>query len=172
MGYRLPEKRCAGYGRHIINDTARKTTIAIDNGTISHILIPTFYHERRYHDRKLHDHFGWPYPGHPDKSCQIVPGEECLIVLDEIDLSSEGYDAVEFCMVDPPEGLSASGSIDGNAISVSITAMCPDIVTDDVDVSFSIYVTGEIENEYDEPNVPLRDVIAKGVLHIVAGPIE
>lgn len=171
MGYRLPDKRCADHGRHI-DDTARKTKISIDNGTVSHLLIPTFYHEHRHHDRKLHDHLGWPSPDHPDKSCQVVPWEEDLVVLDEIDLSGEGYDFVEFCVADDIDGLSATGSIDGNAVSLSITAMCPDAVKEDLDVAFSAYVVGEIRNDYDEPDVRLRDVIAKGILHIVAGPID
>ena len=38
---------------------------------------PCFYFEVEqpidWHDHKSHDHFGWPYPRHPDQICQGVP---------------------------------------------------------------------------------------------------
>lgn len=166
MGYRLPDDRCPDRRKHI-DDTARQSVIRVDNGTINHISIPSFYQE--HHDRKLHDHLGWPSPGHPDRSCQLPPGSE--FVLNEIDLEGEGYDAIEVSMVDPPEGLEFIGSIEYNVITFNITAMCPSAETDDLDVTFSAYATGTIDNDYDEDDVPLRDVVTKGTLHIVAGPI-
>lgn len=170
MGYRLPDRPC-DFGRHI-DDTARKTKISVDNGTVSHLAIPVFYHERRHHDRRLHDHIGWPSPGHPDRSCQLPPWEEDVVTLDEIDLQGEGYDSVEFCTAEDVEGLSVVGAIHGNAVSLSISAMCPAASESDLSVEFSAYIAGEIDNDYEEPDVQLRDVIAKGVLHIVAGPIS
>jgi hypothetical protein len=49
--------------------------------------------------------------------------------------------------------------------------MCPSAETDDLDVTFSAYATGVIDNDYGEEDVQLRDVVTKGTLHIVAGPI-
>lgn len=166
MGYRLPDERYHDH-RGRINDTARQTVISVDNGTINRISIPSFYQE--CHDRKLHDHLGWPSPGHPDNSCQLLAGNE--FVLSEIDLEGEGYDAIEVSMIDPPEGLEFTGSIEYNMITFNITAMCPSAETNDLDVIFSAYATGTIYNDYGEEDVQLRDVVTKGTLHIVAGPI-
>lgn len=166
MGYRLPDERLHDH-RKQIDDTARQSVIRVDNGTINRISIPSFYQE--YHDRKLHDHLGWPSPGHPDRSCQLPAGNE--FVLNEIDLEGEGYDAIEVSMIDPPEGLEFTGSIEYNVITFNITVMCPSAISDDLDVTFSAYATGTIDNDYDEEDVPLRDVVTKGTLHIVAGPI-
>lgn len=166
MGYRLPDERNTDHRKHI-NDTARQTVISIDNGTINHMSIPSFY--REHHNRYLHDHLGWPYPGHPDRSCQAPFAHE--FVLNEIDLVGEGYDSVVVSMVDPPNGLSFTGSIDYNVISFDIVAMCDDAIENDIDVTFAAYAAGTIDNDYDDDDVQLRDVITKGVLHIVAGPI-
>lgn len=170
MTYRLPEDRCQDHHKQI-DDTARQSVIRVDNGTINRISIPSFYQEHRDHDKMLHDHLGWPYPSHSDKSCQLPPGCEHILVLNEIDLPNEGYDAIEVSMVDPPEGLEFTGSIEYNVITLNITVMCPSAETDDLDVTFSAYATGTINNDYDEEDVPLRDVVTKGTLHIVAGPI-
>lgn len=166
MGYRLPDDRYPDHHKHI-DDTARQSVIRVDNGTINRISIPSFYQE--CHDRKLHDHLGWPSPGHPDRSCQLSAGNE--FVLNEIDLEGEGYDAIEVSMIDPPEGLKFTGSIDYNVITFNITVMCPSAETDDLDVTFSAYATGVIDNDYGEEDIQLRDVVTKGTLHIVAGPI-
>ena len=166
MGYRLPDERYADH-RKYINDTARQTVISIDNGTINRIAIPAFFH--KHHDRNLHDHLGWPYPRHPDDSCQLPP--RCEFVLNEIDLVGDGYNAIEVSMINPPDGLLFTGNIDYNVITLNITAMCADAITNDLDVTFSVYATGVIDNDYDEEDVQLRDVVTKGTLHIVAGPI-
>lgn len=166
MGYRLPDERDVGCQRYI-DDTARQTVISVDNGTINRIVIPSFF--REHHDKNLHDHLGWPCPSHPDDSCQLPPGHE--FVLNEIDLAENGYDTIEVSMIDPPNGLSFTGSIDYNIITLNITAMCTDAITDDLDVTFAVYATGAIDNDYDEEDIQLRDVITKGTLHIVAGTI-
>lgn len=166
MGYCLSDEQNMDHIKRI-DDTARQTVISIDNGTINRISIPMFFHE--HHDKDLHDHLGWPYPGHPDDSCQLPPG--CEFVLNEIDLPGNGYDAVEISMIDPPEGLSFTGSIDYNVVSFNIIAMCQDAIANDIDITFAAYATGMINNDYDEEDVQLRDVVTKGTLHIVAGPI-
>lgn len=171
MSYRLPEKRCDSDRKKHLNDAVKQTVISVDNGTIAHIAIPVFYKDRQFHDRKLHDHLGWPSPDHPDSSCQLPPGCEDMIVIDEIDLNDEGYDSIEVVMDDPPDGLTFTGSIVYNVVNLAITSMCQDAIDDDIDVRFVAYATGEIDNDYDEESVPLRDIVVKGTLHIVAGLI-
>ena len=171
MGYRLPDHRPDKKG-HII-DLSRQSFIAIDNGAISRISIPCFYRKDIFHDRMRHDHFGWPYPGHPDDSCQLLPECSKAIVLNEIDLSGEGYDSIVVSFLDPPDGLTANGSIDHDTIRVTFISMCPSAKENDIDVQFSIYATGTIGEEYeDEETIQLRDVVTKGILHIVAGSID
>ena len=166
MSYRLPEDRKPEYQSHI-SDTASKTIISVDNGTISRISIPAFFSD--YHSKMIHDHFGWPTPDHPDDSCQLPPG--CDIVFNDVDLEYSGYDTVEIAMVDPPDGLTFTGSIDYNLINLTITAMCESAKIEDVDVTFAIYISGLIDNDYDEEDIPVRDAVTKGTLHIVAGLI-
>lgn len=167
MGYRLPEKRCDCHAKQI-GDIARQSVISVDNGSISRFAIPSFY--REHHDRNMHDHLGWPYPGHPDDSCQLPPG--CDFILNEIDLPNEGYTSIKVSMTDPPDGLTFTGTIDYNVISLTITSMCNAAVNSDIDVKFCVYAVGTIENGvYGEEDIHLRDVVTKGTLHIIAGPI-
>lgn len=160
MGYRLPE-----YWYHA-SDVSPHIRIAIDNGIVSRIAIPCFY---RYfdgmtttHDRMMHDHIGWPSPGHPDASCQEHDGCGHLVIRD-IDLEEEGYDSIEADMVDGPEGLTISGEIDGSVIRLTIKSLCQEAIEESIDVPFSIYAVSDDDT--------MRDVVIKGVLHIVAGPI-
>lgn len=169
MGYRLPEER-----RHM-RDLAAQADILVDNGTISRISVPCFYrygHLVPPHDRMLHDHLGWPAPDSPDHSCQLPPSHHRChmhVVLDPIDLPGEGYTSVEVSFLDAPSGLEAVGSFDENMVNVTITAMCPEAVEHDVLVPFSVYAVGESTQDED---YPLRDVVTKGLLLVVAGPIE
>lgn len=170
MGYRLPDQKPCKRS-HII-DLSRQSFIAIDNGTISRISIPCFYRKNVFHDRMKHDHLGWPYPGHPDDSCQLPSECSKAIVLNGIDLPGEGYDSVVVSFLDPPDGLTASGSIDQDVIRITFISMCSSAEENDIDVQFSIYATGTIGEDYeDEETIQLRDVVTKGVLHIVAGSI-
>lgn len=169
MGYRQPDNR-----RHLV-DVADQSVITIDNGTISHISIPCFYGYGEYfpgrRHRVIHDHFGWPSPNHVDQSCQL-PSEryDQIIVFHEIDLIGEGYGSIEVALFEPPLGLSMTGTIDGNYVKLSITSICSSAQEKDVDVKFSVYAIGRSDDTY-EPSVQLRDVVTKGILHIVAGPI-
>lgn len=161
MGYRLSpptEER-----RHY-DATADKSTISVDNGTITRLAIPCFY-ERGHvltRDYVMHvDHHGWPAPDSPDRSWQHWdhPDDDD----DAIHFEDEGYTDVEVAFAaDAPEGLSATGSIDVNIIRVVITAECEDALTEDVETAFSIHVTGE----------GLNNTITKGTLRIVAGPLS
>lgn len=154
MTYRLPPRP---ERRAHIRATATQSVICVDNDTISKIDIPCFYRNDRVYtwiDMLARDHAGWPSPDKPDRSFQ--PNFH-----DEIDLVAEGYDSASMEFLDPPEGLSATGEIDENIIKVTIDVSCESAVTEDVDVTFSIYVTGD----------GLRSLVTKGTLHIVAGLI-
>lgn len=158
MGYRLhlhPDRRV-----HIRN-AATQSVINIDNGVISNIGIPCYYFRGEIITRidiMRIDHCGWPSPGRPDRSFQPY----CHHRDHEVDFEAEGYEDVVIAFDDPPTGLQAYGTIDGSVIRVSITAMCQDAVSEDIDVPYAIYITGSNGN--------LRSVIAKGTLHIIAGP--
>ena len=165
MGYRLPDER------QQFRDVATKSDISVDNGTISRMSIPCNYgwlERPPRHDRMMHDHIGWPSPDHPDRSCQLPPRRYGrIIAAHPIDLPGEGYESIEVSLLDPPEGLSMSGDIDYDVVRLSIAAMCPDLEERGADVSFAVYAVGESE----ELGTQLRDVVTKGTLHIVAGPI-
>jgi hypothetical protein len=157
MGYRLPPRPEV---RHHYDATAEKSTISVDNGTIAHLAIPCFYWHGQVLTRDYVmrvDHAGWPSPDSVDMSWQLwdVPD-------DGIHLEDEGYTQVEVVLAsDAPAGLSATGSIDVNVVRVAITAECQDALTEDVETAFSIHVTGE----------GLDDIITKGTLRVVAGPL-
>lgn len=158
MSYRLPPKPDR---RVHINEASRQSLIRIDNGTVTNLAIPCYRMRGRiltWLEIMVFDHFGWPSPDHPDHSFQPFPPPS----ENEIDLNEEGYDEVEICFIDPPEGFSATGTIDGSIIRISITSMCESAETEDVDVQFSIYISGE----------GLRSVVTKGTIHIIAGPID
>lgn len=170
MGYRLPDKQKEFFPCHVshLDNTASRTIITVDNGTISHILIPCFYGE--HHDRMMHDHLGWPSSSNVDRSCQLPPG--CEYVATPIDMEDEGYHTITVSMIDPPPGLVISGTMEYGAINLRIEAMCDSAVTDDLDVTVCIYAIGDFGSYvYDDPIVT-RSVVLKGRLHIVAGPIR
>lgn len=152
MSYRLPEEWDP---RTVINDTAIQSVIRVDNGTISRITIPCVYDYAHMASRLLlmtQDHLGWPSPDSADRSMQPYDG---------IDLTDEGYDSVIITFLDPPDGLSAEGEIDIDLIRVTFDVSCASAEDEDVDVTFAINVVGD----------GLNDLVTKGTLHIVAGPI-
>lgn len=156
MSYRLPPKPDR---RVHINESARQSIVRIDNGTITNLAIPCYRMKGRlltWLEITVIDHFGWPSPDRPDHSFQPFP-PPCK---DEVDLIEEGYDEVEVCFTDPPEGLVATGEIDRNIVRISISSMCESAKTENVDVPFSIYISGD----------GLRSVVTKGIIHIIAGP--
>lgn len=198
MGYRLPDER--GHlddvaSRCVINvDNGVLSRFAIP--CYYHKGRPW---SPRMH-RMVHDHFGWPSPDNADKSCQL-PSTRCrwLPVVEGIDLEGEGYSSILVSMTDPPDGLSFGGAIDGNVVKLTITSLCEDAVEKDLDIPFCVYalsenapiVSDETEQESSEtssdtsendPNASydnehirtttLRDIVIKGTLHIVAGPIR
>jgi hypothetical protein len=89
------------------------------------------------------------------------------MVINSIDLVGEGYDTVVTNLADDaPTGLTMSGSINYDTVELLITTMCESAEDEDVDVRFAVYVTGT-----DDDDQQLRDLVTKGVLHIVAGLI-
>lgn len=167
MSYRIPEQR-----KHVY-DISSRSLVCVENGSISRLTINCFYSIKvlssRLH-RAIHDHLGWPSPSRPDRSCQLPPENDANVISREIDLPGEGYDSIEVSFVDPPEGLSMSGTIEYNVISVTIEAMCESATTEDIEVEFAIYATGTSYPDGDP--IELRDVVTKGTLRILAGPID
>lgn len=181
MGYRLPDQQVA--------DVASNSLIAVDNGTISRISIECRYRRPpappSRHDCAPQDHEGWPDPDHPDDSCQIPSTDlydrfpppfddgyyDRRIIVNGIDLPGEGYDEVEVQLLDPPEGLSVTGVIDYDVVTLMIVTMCRDAIRVDVDVPFCVYVLGSMEDNVTGEEIEFRDVLTKGTLRIVAGVI-
>lgn len=169
MWYRLPPPPD---GRIQIDETATESLICVDNGTVSYISIPCFYAGGRIITRldvMRIDHRGWPHPGHPDRSFQ--PRPRCH-GYQEVDLAAEGYTDAEMTIDLYPDddthfisGLSAECSIDGGIVRVAITAMCDDARKKDLMLPYAIYITGATED-----NLPLRSVVTKGMLHVLANP--
>ena len=171
MSYRLHTPPTDKRGH--LRDLSRQSVIEVDNGTISRIMIPCSYRNETYHDRPMHDHLGWPSPDSRDMSCQLPPGCDRLVVLDDINLLDEGYSSVTVSFVDPPDGLTASGDIDNGCVNLTLSVMCQSVVSDDVEVPFAAYVTGTFGDGYEnEEPVQLRDVVTKGIVRISAGPIS
>lgn len=142
-------------------DIARHSYISVDNGTISRINIPCFY-ARRFtrRDRMIWDHMGWPSPDNPDRSDYAQ-----VLAIRDVDLETEGYESVIVSLSSTaPSGLTMSGTLDYNHIVLTISALCNSITSDDVEVPFAIYVSGE-----NEEAGQLRDLVTKGILRIVAG---
>ena len=168
MGYRLPDNPPDMRPR--LHDAATQSVITIDNGTISRIMISCHYAHEEHHDRMMHDHVGWPSPGHPDESCQLPPGHDHVLVLDEIDLPGEGYNEIEIAFLNPPDGLEAFGGLGNGLVWLEFDAFCPSLMDADADVRFAAYALGEAEDYHGDESIGLRDVITKGTLHIVGGP--
>lgn len=173
MGYRLQEQPAITTKLvRLFDDTASPVIISVDNGTVSRISIPCEYGWLAGNPpivRMMIDHAGWPSPGHPDRSCQDM--SDVTYQSRPIDLEAEGYESVEVSLNDPPYGLSVEGNLTGSLVSVTITSMCPDAINHDVYVEFSAYLVGATEG-FDHEVAQLRDIGAKGVIHIVAGPVD
>lgn len=164
MSYRLPDAPPAGRKAFIeADDIAKQSLITVDNGTISRISIPCVYGRPFTRQEKMaYDHAWWPNPDAPDRS-----NYGRIMVINSIDLVGEGYDTVVTNLADDaPIGLTMSGSINYDMVELLITTMCASAEDEDVDVRFAVYVTGT-----DDDDQQLRDLVTKGVLHIVAGLI-
>lgn len=165
MGYRLPPPHDHPIQ---IDETASKTLICVDNGSIAHIAIPCFYANGEIVTRMdimRIDHMGWPGPRRPDRSFQHHRCHEDDI---EVDFEAEGYEGVNVSLLDAPSGIHAEGRIDGNIIRIDIGAFCPEAQDKDLEIPYTITVWGgRAQNDIADS---LYSVVAKGILHIVAGP--
>lgn len=195
MAYRRIEKKKPI--KRVLQDMTTKNLTYVQNGATAHLAIPCWYQEIRHpqhthvHDREWHDHIGWPNPTRPDESSQdayllrdgALPyrydyAEEGwdhagryldMSEMHPIHLLKEGYTTVEVAFVDPPQGLSATGSIrqeDDWVVRFSVNPNCPSALTEDVDVQYAVFVKGTVGS------VQRRDVVARGTLRILAGPIS
>lgn len=137
MAYRLHEPKRHEPRRTIV-DTATPLKLYMHNGTVSNFAFPCWYQEiyppvpAVLHNRDLHDHFGWPSPTRPDRSCQLWIPEEghCIHGMQEchphcrhyidfrkvrpIHLLSEyeGYDKAFVRWVKEPNGIDYQAYID------------------------------------------------------------
>lgn len=170
MGYRLPEDWCDMHPQHI-DDVANTADINVDNGTITRFYIPCSYvYEKGYtrEQQMIDDHLGWPSPDHPDDSAQSLPPFETHVGY--IDMEGEGYSTVEVGMSEDVDGLSFTGIIDGAVVTLVIDARCASAQTEDVTLAYSVYAVGSFDDGLGNIG-DLRDVVAKGTLRIIAGPI-
>lgn len=193
MAYRKIEKKKPI--KRVLQDTTTKNRTFIQNGATAHIAIPCWYQEIKHpqhthiHDREWHDHIGWPTPDNPDGSSQaayhlrhhapyVYNSTEAgwrnhgrylnMSNLVPIHLTKEGYESVDIAFVDPPAGLDAEGFIDPDSdwiVRFSITSMCDRAINEDVEVEYSVFVNGTINEK------KRRDVVAHGTLKILAGPV-
>lgn len=165
MGYRRPRRHDENHGI--------RSVIPVDNGTITHVMIPCFYEMdgHIYPHRVIHDHFGWPAPDAPDDSCQLPDVPDWMELPEPVDLEEEGYDAVQVSFVDQPDGLNVTGQIDDNIVRLTISANCESAQTECVDVRFAVYISGKAhDGDGDGIESPLSDLVCKGIIHIIAGP--
>lgn len=192
MSYRIREPRRHQHRRDV-RDVATPSGVYVQNGATFNYAIPCWYliaeepRRAHCHSRAHHDHVGWPSPNHPDHICQHWDFahsccshehgkhvcDHCSRFLDmgllkPIHLRDEGYSEVEVAFDSPPAGLIGSGEIDADddwVVRVLLHPMCRDAVSEDVDVPYSVFVKGNVGGRQ------RRDVVARGTLRILAGPI-
>lgn len=191
MGYRKLEHKPVP--RHLmrnVQDTSVAGEVFIQNGVIAYFAFPCWYLDVEpprhpvLHDTTHHDFIGHPEPRHPDRSCQIVEGHHIqggphddlleLARVWPIHLREEGYTGVVVAMDDPPKGLEADGFIDEGddwIIRVRFVAAVKDAVSERMDVPYAVFLCGESEEPKDLRPVE-RQIAARGVLHILPGPVH
>ena len=81
------------------------------------------------------------------------------------------YDDIEVALADTVTGLAFTGTIENNIIKLTIAAFCPSAEDDDVKVRFAVYAVGDGLTEGSSNTVAVSDVVTKGTLRIVAGPL-
>lgn len=166
MGYRLPEPR------EPFDNTVASTSITVDNGTITHYQIQCFHTPGRHHHFHpvfMHDHHYHVVPNRPPWHRRSEHMYHDRLWIDreprKADLEWHGFTNVHVALENPPSGLSVTGDIDYNTINLVVTAQCQSAEKEDVEVAYAVYISGET---YDGP---VRNVVAKGKLRVVAGQI-
>ena len=136
-GYRIDAPRPKPK-RRTLQKTSTRGTIYVADGTTASLAIPCYYMEMHIlfssmpHDWMRHKMRGWPTPDKPDSCCQEwdfvnsccrrTPHMECcpphcehfidMRRLFPIHLKDEGYTSFEVEIVDAPDGLVATASLD------------------------------------------------------------
>lgn len=172
MGYRglkLPPKR----PKRFVNNGSNKTQIFVANGTLVSYAFPCWYCEkpqliRAWHHMDAHDHYGWPDPRRPDKSCQIYKhpyDDACDDKIFPIHLTEEGYDSVSVMFLNAPEGLTGEATIDEHddwVIRVSFNADVDEATEEPVFVPFSIIANNS--------STGAKDMALRGEVVILPAP--
>lgn len=183
-------------GHRVLQDTTTKNLTLVQNGATANLAIPCWYccgdlpQHVRPHRVDCHDHIGWPNPEHPDHSCQDAHIDyiDSLVPINRYDhhkrgwypirrhldmskffpihLKDEGYTSVDVTFVNKPTGLVGSGTIDDYIVRFTLEPRCIAAIEEDIDVPYAVFVNGTLGKR------KARDVVAKGVLRILAGPIS
>lgn len=82
------------------------------------------------------------------------------------------YDRIVVRLADTVTGLTFTGIIENDIIKLTISAFCESAIDDDVKVRFAVYAVGDGLTEGTSDTLAVSDVVTKGTLRIVAGPIE
>lgn len=191
MGYRRIERKKPI--RRVLQDTTTRNRTYVQNGATANLAVPCWYdvvdfpQHIRHHHIDYHDHIGWPDPTHPDESCQdshldnMIPsnrysdkhhgwfGHRRFLNMSKffpIHLEDEGYTTVDIAFVNPPTGLTAHGYIDDYVVRFTLEPRCNAAIEEDVDVPYTVFINGTVGNR------KARDVVAKGILHILSGAID
>ena len=159
-----PPREPMGHAR----DAATGAVLEVANGIASRIAFPCYYMYREDGlpvpvDRvppMVRDYRGWPAPDRRDRSWQ--PFRMHDITIEPIMLDEEGYDAAEMCLHEAPSGLSCEATIDGSVVRLVVRPMCPDADTEVVEVPFSLYVSGTLQDGFEA-----RDMVTRGTLRIL-----
>lgn len=178
--------------RRVLQDTTTVNRTYVQNGATAHLAIPCWYmpldrpQHTHVHDREWHDHIGWPNPDSPDNSSQdayVLRSPSFAYDFSEqgwnrvrryldmsktipIHLKEEGYTNVEVAFSRNIDGLTADGYIEDYIIRFNLNPMCDSAVNRDIEVPYTVFITGRVNGR------SVRDIAAKGILHIVAGPFS
>lgn len=82
------------------------------------------------------------------------------------------YDRIVVSLAETVTGINFTGTIENDIIKLTITAYCESAVDNDVKVRFAVYAVGDGLTEGSSDIMAISDVVTKGTLRIVAGPIE
>lgn len=166
MGYRYPDPKPR---EHVLNIAAPHIKMRVTNGTRTMLKVPLWYKvgplpdHPSWEHKAHHDHRGWPRPGYPDDSCQIVVGNDWEPHLAPIDIIEEGYTEAWTGVTE--EARAAGFNVDAglsdvdleiNVINLWIDVQLEDAFDTPINESFSLFLV-----TLDPEGVILRsDVVA------------
>ena len=127
----------------VIDDTARQSIIMVDNGTVNNIWVPIELEPTNH------------APNDPP--------------------TPRDYDSIVVALADTVSGLTFTGTIENGIIKLTISAFCTSAEDDDVKVRFAVYAVGDgltdLTPTTSSDSPAISDVVTKGTLRIVAGPL-